>query len=209
MPLASIWNGQYCPLPALPLHCRAPLGVFGFPILFLMDSSATARQPRVFSDDFMLALDLTLGEVLAEEMNIVVPDGSMIVVCTPIDQSDAHLGLRLAGEVLYKIIATYHGKEPSSLFYWTFQSLALTWLGEEHTEHAALDLIALDILGLPRVCSCVAAQEYLSFLEPDFRMKKPWIGLGNLLAERQTAKAGYRALQKSFAAADVLVNIGL
>lgn len=206
MSLASIWNGRYCPLLAMPLPCRTTLGVFGFPILFLLDRASKSPYPRVFTDDALLAADLTLGEVLAEELNLVVPEGSLIVICNPLDVNDPYLGLQLAGEVLYKIIATHHGKEPGALFYWAFQSLALTWLGADHSEQATLDRIFADIMGLPKLCSVLVAKEYLTFLEPDFGTKSAWSGLGNLLAEQQTASAGYRILLRSFAAVDAAVD---
>lgn len=206
MSLASIWNGRYRPLLAMPLPCRTTLGVFGFPILFLLDRAAKSPYPRAYADDDLLAADLTLGEVLAEELNLVVPEGSMIVACNPLDESDPYLGVQLAGEVLYKIIATHHGKEPGELFYWAFQSLALTWFGTDHNAHAVLDRIFADIMGLPKPCSVLAAKEYLTFLEPDFGTKSAWAGLGNLLAEQQTATAGYRILARSFAAVDASVD---
>lgn len=206
MSLASIWNGRYCSLPAMPLPCRTTLGVFGFPILFLLDRADKSPYPRAFTDDVLLAADLTLGEVLAEEMNLVVPEGSMIVACNRLDESDPYLGARLAGEVLYKLIGTHHAKEPGELFYWAFQSLALTWYGDDHGAHAAVDRIFADIMGLPKPCSVLAAKEYLAFLEPEFGTKSAWAGLGNLLAEQLTAKAGYRILTRCFAAVDAAVD---
>lgn len=108
--LEGLWDGRVTSLPATDPHalCSLIQGFLPVPSLCLSQRGTGAEDALVLGDDCRLASDLPLGDVLAEELDLDVPDRSLVILlpeaCLRDDAPAAEVS-RIAGRVLAQAAA--------------------------------------------------------------------------------------------------------
>lgn len=170
MILKALWSGALKPAQSVPCRCPQLLSVFPFPIVILEDRTSTAPKLRICDERRAVTPDLTVGDVVAEELDIDVPPGACVVICNHRVAGGVSESFAFAAEILYSVIVESEARNELALFDWALRSFTLSWRDSLCTDGGSVDRLcrrAIErISGWQPGASTL--QDYLRLAEPDY-----------------------------------------
>lgn len=170
MILHALWSGALQPALSVPCRCQHLLAVFPFPIVILEDQTPDGPKLRVCPERRFVTPGLTVGDVVAEELDMEVPPGACVVICNSRVTGGLEQSFEFASEILYSVIVESEALNELTLFDWALRSFTLSWR----------DALCTDRSGVDRLCQSAIArisgwqagsstlQDYLRMAEPDY-----------------------------------------
>lgn len=213
MLLNALWSGHCHPFVAVPSQCDRFVQAFPFPILFLQESMKCMRGIRVYFAEDLLARDLSLGDVLCEELNLEIAPGTMVLLLEDKPRGGLEFGIEMAASILHSLITRRPQVRELAMFDWALRSLSEAWgfgpVSLDPSLQLARDRVTAKVLGLPQCQTPVCLSRHLSRLDPTYLAVSADLGLPARLTMCRDQTEWLQELSASYAAAEGKTRVRL